>query len=175
MNRFFQEEHGAFAEGGFEAEYYVPGAVYDPSSVFPVYAAGYGPLGTHVSSELPTDERAEFTALLEQPDGASATALGNLTPAAECRIPLRSGAAPFSCRTPRYSAEKRDAVAEQCRVALDAGVIERADHCQHVGVALPGTMRQEEEPRRFCLVAHVHGLPRTQQEHCTGPISDVDV
>ena len=35
---------------------------------------------------------------------------------------------PASCRAPRYLAEKREAVAEQHQIALDAGVIERVDH-----------------------------------------------
>ena len=51
---------------------------------------GLSAFGTHIWSELGTDERAGFTALLEQHGGAFATAPGNLATAAECRIPLRS-------------------------------------------------------------------------------------
>ena len=127
-NRFFQEEHGAFAEDDFEAEYCIPGAVYDPSSVLPTSAADCGPFGAHLSTELGTGERAGFAAMLEQHGGVFATAPGNLANTTECRIPLRAGAVPVSYRAPRYSAEKREAVAEQCQIALDAGVIERFDH-----------------------------------------------
>ena len=121
-NRLFQGGHDASAEGDFEAEYCVPDAAYDPPSVLPTSAADCGPSGAHLSTELGAGERAGFAALLEQHGGAFATAPGNLTTAAERSIPLRAGAVPVSCRSPRYTAEKREAVAGQCRIALDTGV-----------------------------------------------------
>ena len=127
-NRFFQEERGTFAEGDFEAEYCVPETVYDPPSVLPTSAADWGPFGTHISTELGAHERAGFAALLEQHCGAFVTAPGNLTAATERHTPLRAEAVPVRCRAPRYSAEKREAVAEQCRIALEAGAIGRTDH-----------------------------------------------
>ena len=84
VNRFFQKEHGAYAEGDFEAEYCAPDIVYDPPSALPTFAADGGPSGTHLSAELGTHERAGSATLLEQHSGAFATAPGNLTTAAEC-------------------------------------------------------------------------------------------
>ena len=117
-----------FAEGDFEVEYCDPGDVYDPPGVLPTSATEYEPFGTHFLSKFGTDKRAGFAALLGQRGGAFATVPGNLTSAAECHTPLRSGAVSVSCGAPRYSVEKRGAVAGQYRVALNAGVIERADH-----------------------------------------------
>ena len=97
-NRFFQEGRGVFAEGDFEAEYCVTDAAYDPPSVLPTFVADCGLFGSHLLAELGTDERAGFAALLEQHSGAFATVPGDLTTAAECRIPLRSGAAPAGCK-----------------------------------------------------------------------------
>ena len=69
-NRFFKEEHGAFAEGDSQAEYCVPGAVYDPASVLSTSATDCWPFGTHLSAELGADERAGLAALLELHGGA---------------------------------------------------------------------------------------------------------
>ena len=85
-NLFFQEEHGAFAEGDSETWYCVPDAVYDPPSVIPMYVANYGPFGTHLSFELCTDKRAGFTAFPGPHGGVFATVPGNLTSAVECRM-----------------------------------------------------------------------------------------
>ena len=104
-NRFFPEEHGAFAAGVFEAEYCIPDTVYDPPSMLPTSESDGGPFGTYISTELGADERAGFAALLRQHGGAFATAPGNLATATGCRIPLRAGAVPVSCRALRYSAE----------------------------------------------------------------------
>ena len=116
-----------FAAGDFEAELCVPDAAHDPPNVLLTSAADCGPLETHLSGELGADERAGLVTLLEQHVGAFATAPDNLTTAAECRVSLRAGAVPVDCRVPRYSAGKRGAVAEQCQIALDAGVIESFD------------------------------------------------
>ena len=96
--------------------------------MLPTFAVDCGPFGTHLSAELSADERAGLAVLPEQHGDAFATAPGNLTTATECCIPLRAGAVPAGCRAPRYSAEKREGVAEQYQIALDAGVIERVDH-----------------------------------------------
>ena len=78
-NRFLQEDHSAFAEGDFEAEYCIPDTMYDPPSMLPTSATGSGPFDTHLSTELGAHERTGFVALLEQHGGALAAAPGDLT------------------------------------------------------------------------------------------------
>jgi hypothetical protein len=84
-----------------------------------------GPFGVHISPDLTPVQRAAMLACVESHAGAFATQPGNFTSSAECRIPLRADAVPKSCRAPRYTEEKRAAIQEQCRIALNADVIER--------------------------------------------------